>query len=72
MLAPIFDMLNHAEEPNCDWSAESGAKIYAARDIEPGEELMISYGEHGNDQLVNSYGFTLNRTDDVSLSNFVA
>ena len=66
-MAPIFDMLNHAEEPNCDWSAEDGASIFAARDIEPGEELMISYGEHGNDQLVNSYGFTLNRADDVSL-----
>ena len=49
-------------------SLDEGSKIWAERDIELGEELFISYGEHGNDQLVSSYGFTLNRADDVSVT----
>ena len=66
-LVPIFDMLNHASDPNCDWDIENGVEIWAERDIEAGEELFISYGEHGNDRLVQFYGFSLPRTDDVSI-----
>ena len=40
-LVPLFDLLNHEEDPNCEWGADDGAKIWADRDIEVGEELFI-------------------------------
>ena len=40
-LVPLFDLLNHEDGPNCEWSADDGAKIWAQRDIEGGEELFI-------------------------------
>lgn len=34
--------LNHSAEPNCEMD---GQELFAARDIEHGEELTIDYGE---------------------------
>jgi len=34
--------LNHSREPNCEMD---GQELYAARDIEEGEELTIDYGQ---------------------------
>jgi uncharacterized protein len=39
---------NHSDEPNCAVARDYGNKsilIYTMRDIEPGEELAIDYGE---------------------------
>ena len=52
-------MINHDVYPNCDWNVESGVEIISQTDIEKGDELFIAYGNHGNDLLVQYYGFTL-------------
>ena len=43
-LAPVFDMLNHSNEPNCDWESDDGAQISIESKVKKGEELFISYG----------------------------
>ena len=58
-LVPVFDMINHDVYPNCDWNVENGVEIISQTDIEKGDELFIAYGNHGNDLLVQYYGFTL-------------
>ena len=30
-MAPIFDMLNHAEQPNCEWSADRGRHFWSTQ-----------------------------------------
>ena len=40
-LAPIFDMLNHSNEPNCDWESDAGAQIITDKPIKKGDELFI-------------------------------
>lgn len=44
-LAPVFDMLNHSNEPNCDWESDDGAQITIESKVKKGEELFISYGQ---------------------------
>ena len=44
-LAPVFDMLNHANEPNCDWESDAGAQITIDAQVKAGDELFISYGQ---------------------------
>ena len=57
-LVPVFDMINHHHDPNCDWNVERGVEIISQDNIEPGDELFIAYGAHGNDLLIQYYGFT--------------
>ena len=57
-LVPVFDMINHHHEPNCDWNVENGVEIITQDKIEKGRELFIAYGSHGNDLLIQYYGFT--------------
>ncbi len=41
-----FTLLNHDDEPNCDYFYDgSTCAVYACRLIEFGEELTIDYGE---------------------------
>ena len=44
-LAPVFDMLNHSNEPNCDWESDDGAQITIDDKVKKGDELFISYGQ---------------------------
>lgn len=44
-LAPVFDMLNHSNEPNCDWESDDGAQIIIDSKVKKGDELFISYGQ---------------------------
>ena len=36
-LVPVFDMINHANDPNCDWTIEGGVRIWADREIPAGQ-----------------------------------
>ena len=59
-LAPIFDMVNHSDNTNCDWEYdETGVWIHAIKPISIYEELFINYGSEFNHDLARVYGFTL-------------
>lgn len=68
-LIPFADYFNHADT-GCEVTfSPSGYKICADRQIEKGEEIYISYGNHSNDFLLAEYGFILdeNKWDEISL-----
>lgn len=49
--------INHSCEPNCECQLEDGKiNIYAARDIEPGEELSFDYGQEYFDEFIKPFG----------------
>jgi SET domain-containing protein len=49
--------INHACVPNVEAYVEDGKiMIYALRDIEPGEELLIDYGEEYFDEFIRPVG----------------
>ena len=81
---PFVDMANHAEVPNCEVQGRgdgsmkgdekdlakclSAVGLVASRDLEPGEEIFISYfGAAPNAHIFSRFGFTYgaNRHDRV-------
>ena len=61
-LVPLLDCLNHHPAPGCVHRVdpESGSfMVQTTRAHAAGEELCISYSDHGNDALLRLYGFTL-------------
>jgi len=49
--------INHACKPNTEAVIEGGEiNIYAIRDIAPGEELTIDYGEEYFDEYIKPFG----------------
>ena len=72
-LSPFADLLNHADVGCKVTFSPSGYNISADRDIDKGEEICISYGNHSNDFLLVEYGFTLmeNRWDEVRLDDIL-
>lgn len=69
-LMPIADLPNHSPSINMAWYYDTARRVwvfYAVRDIEPGEELVISYGEDKtSEMLLISYGFaTRDNLNDV-------
>ena len=69
-LLPVIDLCNHAfkeygqgSSVNCEVlphqgsDGSGGAKLVATRDICPGEELLINYGDLSNDLFLLDYGF---------------
>lgn len=66
MMVPLLDYLNHSSDPNCVVTGyhdkvqdHSFVVLQSIRDIEPGEQLRISYGSLPNSHFVQKYGFTL-------------
>ena len=59
VLAPLYDMVNHAPGPiTSHFCAETAAiELAAARDFAAGEELVMSYGRRPDDQLLMFQGF---------------
>ncbi|GIX65173.1 SET domain containing protein [Babesia caballi] len=60
-IVPMIDMVNHnAADPNClieiDASHTRGFKLRARRDIQPGEELTVNYGDLDHNVLFLDYG----------------
>ena len=68
-MAPIFDLFNHQVKPNCDWTTiDQNVEIQAVNDVNPGEELFVSYGHGSNKELLMNHGFTLSGTQVSKLS----
>ena len=67
ILAPIFDMLNHSNQPNCDYwyDGHTGSlKVGLLKDVSPGKQLFIDYGPRPDDYLFQCYGFCLKPGDN--------
>lgn len=72
-LIPLADDFNHADF-GCEVTfSHTGYKICTDRQIEEGEEVYISYGNHSNDFLLAEYGFILaeNRWDEICLDETI-
>lgn len=63
LLAPLFDMANHAAEDeaalNWDWEDDDGGALTltTVRDVSAGDELRICYGAHCSATFYLHYGF---------------
>ena len=68
-IVPFADYFNHANRGCQVKFSASGFEIYAHQQIEKGEEIFTSYGNHNNDFLFAEYGFMLaeNQHDTVCL-----
>lgn len=59
VLCPGVDLFNHASN-GCDVTYDNeGFWVRAEREYEPGEEIVTSYGAHGEDTLMVEYGFLM-------------
>jgi hypothetical protein len=73
-LVPVFDVIGHrngehtnAHHTPIEHGPEEGVRVYASRDLEPGEEVLITYNfceecrnrrlEYGTPELFRDYGF---------------
>ena len=72
-LVPYADYFNHANVGCQVKYSGSGYEILADRQIEKGEEIYLSYGNHNNDFLLVEYGFLLeqNQYDEISLDEVI-
>lgn len=70
-LVPVMDLFNHTNMSNCKtYYDRKGFYINAGRDIPAGQELLLSYGAHGNDLLWKEYGFIMDANGDDSVAGF--
>jgi SET domain len=75
VLCPGVDLFNHASR-GCDVTYDNeGFWVRAERMYEPGEEIVTSYGPHGEDMLMVEYGFLMgadtNTWDGVGIDGVV-
>lgn len=73
-LNPFSDCFNHNPCPSASVKVtESAFTITSTRDIDLGEEVTISYGNHSNDFLLAEYGFVVdeNPWDEVLLDDYI-
>lgn len=73
-LNPYSDCLNHSTSPSATVQVTKAAiNILASKNIDAGEEVTISYGNHPNDFLLVEYGFILdeNPWDEVLLDPYI-
>ncbi|KAL3671832.1 hypothetical protein V7S43_002501 [Phytophthora oleae] len=71
-LIPFFDWFNHADNGDeCvqEFDSHKGFTVHTTKSYEPGEQLFINYGNHGNLRMLRNYGFTTpnNPCDVVSV-----
>lgn len=76
VLQPVVDLFNHAPTGWCAGAFNEDAFTITTQEAhEPGQELFIKYGSHGNDFLLVEYGFTLppplNAWDETSLDPYL-
>ena len=72
-MLPLIDMANHNFDPNAGVGGSTSSTeltMKALRDIVPGEDVSLSYGNLPNDFLLLDYGFVVdnNPHDTVKLS----
>ena len=75
VLVPAIDLCNHSSS-GCEVSYDNhGFSVKAERMYESGEEVVTTYGSHGEDTLMVEYGFLLggteNESDGVGIDRFV-
>jgi hypothetical protein len=74
-LIPLLDFANHSFTPNCSWRLENDGtiRLESLKPLVANEEITISYGYKSNEQLLFSYGFTLenNPYDAVVFSDIL-
>lgn len=72
-LNPFADYFNHSYQGCKVQSGPEGFEITSNRIYEKGEEIYISYGQHGNDFLLAEYGFIMdeNNADHIILDNVI-
>jgi hypothetical protein len=75
LLCPGIDLFNHASH-GCEVTYDNeGFWVRAERIYEPGEEIVTSYGAHGEDTLMVEYGFIMdgdtNTWDGVGIDGVV-
>jgi len=61
-LVPLVDMLNHdgmGRKATLDVTWDDGCRVIARRAYEPGEALLLSYGDRTGCDLLETYGFIL-------------
>jgi len=57
-MVPLADILNHISQNNARIESEEGyLSMVAERDINVGEEIYNTYGQHENASLLQNYGF---------------
>jgi len=76
ILAQLFDFINHSNNPNVvalpyhdKVSEQSFISLSAAREIETGEQLFLSYGNLSNMHFIQKYGFTVKENPNNSISS---
>lgn len=64
IMTPVVDWINHSFQPNCrvtgtyfEHENESYVCVKAIKDILPGEELTLNYGNMPNYDFLMKYGF---------------
>merc|ERR1712070_1350985 len=76
-LVPYADLLNHSPYSNCyfmcnkiPFSDEKEVTLYADRNYAAGDQILISYGQKSNAELLLLYGFVIDRNlfDEVEIS----
>ncbi|GMF44584.1 unnamed protein product [Phytophthora fragariaefolia] len=64
-------LINSVISDECvqDFDLQKGFTVHTVKSYEPGEQLFINYGNHGNLRLLRNYGFTVpnNPYDVVNL-----
>lgn len=73
-LIPFADLFNHSEAGVEVTYTPAGYKFRTDRQIEKGEEIYISYGNHSNDFLLAEYGFVLdeNKWDEIPIDEAIS
>lgn len=70
-MVPAMDLFNHSNVANCNTSYDrKGFHVVTERSIPAGQELLLSYGAHGNDTLWTEYGFVMDANGDDSIRGF--
>lgn len=70
-MVPAMDLFNHSHVANCNTSYDrKGFHVVTEKAIPAGQELLLSYGAHGNDTLWTEYGFIMDTNGDDSISGF--
>ena len=64
LMVPLIEFINHSFHPNCAIEPSTQPTEYlmqltALKDINVGEQLLITYGDFANIQIINKYGFAI-------------
>ena len=66
-LVPVADLFNHGRESTVTWFFDSTRRTFtipSTRNIQKGSEIILSYGQKSNSDLLLHYGFTVDDNSD--------